>query len=440
MFAKKGVDIEGNKFTASSPIRQASLPDKVIIPLKQHIGAQAKPCVKVGDSVSTYQVIGRASGLISADVHASVSGKVIDISKHYIPSGERVDCIVISSDKKDTKKPMQKLDPDKTPKDKLLARIAASGIVGLGGACFPTHVKLQPKKNIDIFILNGCECEPYLTCDHQNMLEFADEIVLGLKIMMKVSGAKKAIIGIEENKPDAIKKMTHQTWHDNNIEVRSIKTRYPAGAEKILIKELTGKVVPAGMLPAEIGFIVNNVSTAKAVYDAVYEGIPLVEKTVTITGDVKQPRNLSVRLGASFKDLLNDVHGYNKAPKQIIASGPMMGQAQYTDDFPIIKGTSGVIVFNRFEKIEINPCFRCGKCVDACPYNLMPSKIALLSENQKFDLAEKANAMDCVECGACAYVCPTRRPLVQLIKVAKKEICKSKDEEISCIGKPSSKK
>ncbi len=438
MLFNKGAEIPENKITAGSKIKKANIPDRVVIPLKQHIGSEAKILVKEGDYVKTYQKIGEAPTMISADVHSSVSGKVIKVEEHHVPDHTKILSVIIESDGKDKKVYMKKLDYRKAKKEDILKRISESGIVGLGGACFPTNVKLNPKQKIDTFILNGCECESYLTCDHQIMLEHPNEIIDGLKIMMKVTGAKKGIIGIEDNKKDAIELFRSKIEHDRNISVKCLKTRYPEGAEKILIRSITGRVVPAGKLPADVNIVVNNVQTAKAIYDAVCLGIPLVERVITITGDVKKPGNISVRIGSLFKDLVNECKGYKGKAEQIIASGPMMGQAQFTDEFPIIKGTSGVIVLNKADEIEINPCFRCGKCVDACPYDLMPSKIALYSEKGKYDLAEKVSALDCIECGCCSYVCPTRRPLVQLIKVAKKEICKSKDEETRCIGKPSS--
>lgn len=316
-------------------------------------------------------------------------------------------------------------DPLGLSPDALRQIIREAGVVGLGGAAFPTHVKLAPPpdKRVDTLILNGVECEPYLTCDHRIMVEATAEIVEGMKILMHVLGVRSGIIGIERNKPDAIAAMREAVKGEPGIRVVDLPVKYPQGAEKQLIQVLLGKEVPAGGLPADVGVVVQNVMTARAVYQAVRYGRPLVERVVTVTGEgVRDPQNLRVRLGTPVSLLVEACGGFTEEPGKIILGGPLMGMAQYRLDVPVVKGTSGVIVFPRSVAAaagERLPCIRCGRCVEACPMSLVPSHITLFSEAGQFEETERYHVFDCIECGICGYVCPSRRPMVQLIRFAK---------------------
>lgn len=425
---KRGVQLIGYKLTSKEKIIPAKLPSKVVIPLQQHTGAICEPLVKVGDIIKKYQKIGDSKSYVSAPMHASISGKVTEIDIYHHPLGKKVLSIVIESDGKDEALPLEKRDVERLSREILLTIIKEAGIVGLGGATFPTHVKLNPpkEKKIDTLIINGAECEPFLTADHRVMLEHYFDIIQGIHVIMKIIGIRKTFIGIEANKIEAIKLFEKELQYDPSIHVFALKTKYPQGAEKILIKTITGKEVPSGGLPMDVGVLVQNIGTVKAIYDASYEGKPLIERVVTITGAVKRPKNLLVRIGTPLKEVIEQCGGYLGEPQKIIFGGPMMGIAQYTDDVPIIKGTSGVVVQNKqtINKQEESYCIRCGRCVDVCPIHLMPTLIAKASEKKKYDLAKEYHALDCFECGSCAYACPSKIPLVQYIKVAKNEIIK----------------
>jgi len=425
---KRGVHFLELKFTASKKIVKAALPKKVVIPLQQHIGAICEPLVKVGDHVKKYQKIGESKSFVSAPVHASVSGKVTEIKEYPHPLGKKILSIVIESDGKDEEIAEKPMGIEKLSKEQLLEIIKEAGIVGLGGATFPTHIKLSPpkEKRINTLIINGAECEPYLTTDHRVMLEFPDQIIKGIKLIMRITGVKRTFIGIENNKKDAIQILEKKN-NNSDIKIIPLKTKYPQGAEKILIKSIIKKEVPSGGLPMDIGVIVHNVGTVKAIYDAVYENKPLIERVITVTGAVKEPKNILVRIGTPVKDIIQQCSGYLGEPKKLIIGGPMMGLAQHTDEVPIIKGTSGILVQNKqtINTEEESYCIKCGRCVDVCPINLMPTLIAKYAEKEKFDLAKEYGALDCFECGCCAYVCPSKIPLVQQIKIAKNEISKN---------------
>jgi electron transport complex protein RnfC len=420
---KKGVLLPEEKLTAKSPIVVAPLPDKVVIPLQQHIGAPCEPLVKVGERVRIYQKIADTKIPNSAPIHASASGTVVDIADFPSPLGVDAKSIVIERNG-DKEPDLRKKDVESYSSKRLLELVRESGIVGLGGAAFPTHLKLQPQKPVDTIILNGSECEPYLTSDHRLMLEHAQDIIMGLRVEMKILGVQKAYIGIEDNKRDAVLSLQKFVENDKTIKVVELKTKYPEGAEKILIKAILNRECPHSSLPSEVGVVVSNVATAKAIYDAVYYERPLIERVVTVTGAVKKPQNLLVRIGTPLKILLDFCK--SSEPQKIVVGGPMMGVAQYTDQVPVTKATTGIVVFDK--PVEERPmhCIRCGRCVDACPYNLVPTTIAKASEKGKFQLAELYHAMECMECGCCSYVCPSNIPLVQHIRVAKAEIMKGK--------------
>jgi len=417
------------KATEKLAIERANEPKIVVIPMQQHIGAPCEPIVQIGDEVKVGQKIGEAKGFVSAPVHSSVSGKVLAVEPRLYSGGMAVLCIIIESDMKNT------ISDEVAAKGALSGLtsedikniIKEAGIVGMGGATFPTHVKLAPPpdKKVDTVILNGAECEPYLTADHRLMLEYPEDVVFGLQALMKALGVKKGYIGIETNKPDAIEKVFEAAKGIEDIEVVALKTKYPQGAEKQLIHACTKREVPSGRLPADAGVVVNNVGTAAAVAKAIKTGMPLIERIVTITGDgVSNPKNLIVKIGTSFREIIEQCGGFKGKVGKVIAGGPMMGITQFSLDIPAIKGTSGILVLSEEEARLPEPsnCIRCGKCVEACPINLMPVNISTCSLANKHEQAEALNAMDCIECGSCSFVCPAKRPLVDSIRVSKREI------------------
>lgn len=424
-----GVHPPEEKITSLLPIQELPLPKKVVIPLSQHTGAPAKPVVKVGDRVRTGQKIGEAQGPISSIIHASLSGKVIDISDYPHPLGPPSLAITIESDGKDEYHPSIKHNNDyfRLHPNEIREVVKAAGVVGLGGAAFPTHVKLSPPEGkwIDTVILNGCECEPYLTCDYRLMIEKTHEIVQGLRIIAKILEVTSCYIGIEKNKEDAIRVVREEIRNKANMEVVPLKTKYPQGSEKQLIKAILGREVPSGKLPLDVGVIVQNVGTALAISEAVRKGRPLIERVVTVTGwGIKKPTNLKVRIGALFQDLIDHCGGFVGRPGKIIMGGPLMGFSQYTTLVPVIKGTTGILVLPEEEVAEISErsCIRCSRCVDVCPVDILPNLIAQYARKDRFDWTEKYGVLDCMECGVCAYVCPAKIPLVQLIKYAKAQL------------------
>ena len=417
------------KATENLAIERANEPKIVVVPMQQHIGATCEPIVQVGDEVKIGQKIGEAKGFVSSPVHSSVSGKVVAVEPRLYSGGMAVPCVVIESDMQNTvsaeiaaKGDLAGLSPEDIKRI-----IKEAGIVGMGGATFPTHVKLAPPpdKKVDTVILNGAECEPYLTSDHRLMLEYPGDVVFGLQALMKALEVKKGFIGIETNKQDAIEKVFEAAKGIEGIEVVALKTKYPQGAEKQLIYACTNREVPSGGLPADAGVVVNNVGTAAAVAKAIKTGMPLIERIVTITGQgVNNPKNLMVKIGTSFREVIEQCGGLKGKAGKVIAGGPMMGITQFSLDVPVIKGTSGILVLSEEEARLPEPsnCIRCGKCVEACPINLMPVNISAYSLANKHEQAEALNAMDCIECGACSFVCPAKRPLVDSIRVSKREI------------------
>lgn len=413
-------------YTAGKPIEVAALPGKVIIPVRQHIGAPCTPIVNKGDTVKKGQVVAKAEAFVSSNIHASISGTVVDVADYPHPNFGKCLSVVIENDGKDewaegipVQRDWKALDPDA-----LKTIIKDAGIVGMGGATFPTHVKLSPAadKKIDTFILNAAECEPYLTADHRLMLEAQDRIVAGVLITMKVLNVNKGIVGIENNKPDAIEAMK-KAFEGTGVEVVGLPTKYPQGAEKMLIKVLTGKEVPSGGLPMDVGAVVQNVGTVVAISDAVEKGIPLIERVTTVSGlAIKEPKNLLLRIGTSYTDAVAACGGFSSQPEKLLAGGPMMGFAQSALDIPIMKGSSGILAFAEGEAnlgVE-QPCIRCGRCVDACPMGINPSMLSILGERNMYEEAkEEYNLLDCIECGCCAYSCPAKRNIVQYVKYCK---------------------
>ena len=420
-----GVHPPYSKITARKKIERARLPTSVVLPLQQHVGAPCEALVNKGDQVKVGQKIGDSSAHISAPIHSSVSGVVKNISVHPSPVGEEVLSILIESDGKDEWIEKEGIDPEKSSKEEILKKIRECGIVGLGGAAFPTHVKLSPEKKIDTVIINGAECEPYVTADHRLMLEQGKKILRGTEIIKRLLDVEKVIIAIEDNKKDAIEKLGGLC--DDGIEIVTLKTRYPRGDERYLIKAVLGREVPAGGLPFDVGVVVQNVGTAKAIGDAIFEGIPLVERVLTVTGDVKEPKNLLARIGTPFSELIEQCGGFVGSVGKVISGGPMMGIAQW-GDVPVIKGTTCILVLDekKARGEEERTCIRCGSCVEACPMGLMPAMLATYAKKKKFDLCEENYIWSCDECGCCAYVCPSRIPLIQLIKYGKAEAKKRK--------------
>ncbi|RKZ34913.1 electron transport complex subunit RsxC [bacterium] len=425
---KGGIHPPENKhFTENKSLEKIDAPEVLYVPLSQHIGAPANPIVKKGDEVKMGQKIAEASGFISANIHSPVSGKVKSIEDipHFL--GSYSPAVVIENDGEDT--PAEELEPhtdwENLPPEEFAKIAGEAGIVGMGGATFPTQVKLSPPKDkkIDTVILNGAECEPYLTADHRLMLEYPQHIIEGALMIKYALGAKRLIMAIENNKPDAIEIM-RKTIGGDDIEVAELKTKYPQGAEKQLINALTGLEVPSGGLPFDVGCYVQNVGTAKAIRDAVIDGIPLVERVVTVSGlATENPGNFLVRIGTPISRLL-EIVGTTTEVGKVIMGGPMMGIAQWTLQASVTKGTSGVLFFPA-EQSKIGDetaCILCANCVDICPARLLPTSIAHNAKYGKFNIADRLGANDCIECGSCAFICPANINLLQYIRWAKAEI------------------
>ncbi len=400
---------------------------EIYIPLNQHLGKEAIALVKKGAVVSIGSVIAEADGFISVPIHSPVCGTVTSIGKQTTPSGFPKDTIVIKADGQAKANYLPPLNPISITSEEIKERVKAAGIVGQGGAAFPTYVKLTPPKDkkIEFVILNGCECEPYLTRDYRFMVERPDAVIEGLKFLLKAIGVEKGYIGIEDNKPEAIKIMTKAVSKENNIEVFSLKTKYPQGAEKMLIKAITGREVPPGKLPLEVGAVIQNIGTAVAVYDAIVKGEPSVMAALTVTGlGIKNPKNLLVPVGTPLKDVLDYCGGVTDDAAKIIVGGPMMGVAQFDLMAPVLKATSGILVLteNEVSKSEDTACLKCGQCIGACPLNLMPTKLVRYTQLGRFEDAEKLGITVCMECGTCAYTCPANIPLVQWLRLGKQRV------------------
>lgn len=423
-FKKGGIRPAELKFTASSPIEKSNIPSLVRIPLCQHQGAPAKLLIKAGDMVEEGQLIGEAVGYVSSNIHASVSGKVTAIEKRSTLKDKDVDTVVIQTGGKVRNWYEKKYDYSGMTDEQLIAEIRKAGIVGLGGAAFPTHVKLSPPKDkkIEVLLLNGAECEPYLTIDQRMMVEKTDEILEGCRILMKVLGLKKAVIGIEANIPDAIDAFQSRLENDTEILVEVLKPCYPQGGEKQLIQAITNREVPRDGFPMDIGIVVENVSTAYAVYEAVVYKKPLIERVITYTGDqVKKRGNYKVRIGMTFREFFED-HGIPAVHGTVFAGGPMMGIEINDFDQAITKGVTGIVVLPKKKDFEIKnkPCIRCSKCLAVCPIRLQPTELAKLCDELLIDEAVEAfGLLDCIECGACSFVCPSTIPIVGLIRYGK---------------------
>ncbi|GAA0744939.1 electron transport complex subunit RsxC [Clostridium oceanicum] len=430
---KKGIyPPHGKYLTEKKPIEEYLPKGNLVFPMSQHIGAPCNPIVKKGDRVLVGQKIGEATGFVSAPIFSSVSGTVKNIAPVLTAAGTKVNAVIVENDGEYEEIEFTKpKDYNELSKEEIINLIKDAGIVGMGGACFPTHVKLSPPpdKKIDSIIVNAAECEPYLTCDHRLMLEESDKIVEGLKIVLKVFPEAKGYIGIENNKPDAIEKMKEACKGISNIEVKVLKTKYPQGAEKQLIYAITKREVPSGKLPADAGCVVQNTATVREIYNAIVLGRPLTERVITVTGEaVKNPKNFRMKLGTNLKELIEACDGFKEDPVKVIAGGPMMGMTMSTLDVPSVKGSSGLLCLTKEQAVlpEASSCIRCGRCVTACPMNLIPSALDSLAKRHEYGAFEESHGLDCIECGCCTFSCPAKRHLIQSIRTAKRHVIAEK--------------
>ena len=427
-----GVHPHDNKqYSAHQPITECPLPQKAIIPLVQHIGAPAQPVVEKGQKVKVGELIAKAGGFVSANIHSPFSGTITKIDSTLDAWGMRMPAIFMDVEGDEW---LDNIDRTSAlvrecqlEGKAIVDKIAEAGIVGLGGACFPTHVKLLPPpgKKAEVLIVNGVECEPYLTCDHQLMLEHGEEIIVGIQILMRALNIQKAIIGIEKNKPDAIQHMQDLASKVLGVEVKPLKLKYPQGGEKQLIDACIGRQVPSGALPIEVGAVVDNVATIYAVYEAVQKNKPLISRVMTVTGkSMTKPGNYSVRFGTPLSDVVALAGGVPEDTGKIIGGGPMMGRAMNNINMPANKRVSGLLFMPEKESVRVEPenCIRCGKCVSACPMGLEPYLLSKQAQLQMWDEMEQHSVMDCIECGCCLYTCPSHQPLLDYIRMGKAKV------------------
>ncbi|MCD8218047.1 MAG: electron transport complex subunit RsxC [Clostridiales bacterium] len=425
---------DGKELSKDKPITEYLPKGDLVYPLSQHIGAPAKPVVAVGDTVLAGQMIAEAGGFVSAPIYATVSGKVKKIEPRRVVVGDMVNSIIIENDGEYKSVAYEEVDDvSALSKEDVLEKIKTAGIVGMGGAGFPTHVKLSPKEpeKIDYVIANCAECEPYLTSDYRRMLEEPEKLVGGMNIILSLFDNARGIIAIEDNKPDCIKLLSDMVKNEPRIEVKALKTKYPQGSERQLIYATTKRAINSTMLPADAGCIVDNTDTVVAIYNAVKLGRPLMRRIVTITGDaVKNLANYSIYIGTSYQELVEAAGGFKTQPQKIISGGPMMGFALFGLDIPTTKTTSALLCLTEDEvqkaEAQATNCINCGRCVEACPSRIVPSRLADFAQNHQEEQFEKWNGLECVECGSCSYICPAKRNLVQAIRVMKKTVLANK--------------
>jgi electron transport complex protein RnfC len=426
---------DSKELTANVPIRRMPFPDEIVLPLRQHAGRPAKLLVGKGDRVERGDKIAEADGWVSVPIHASAAGRVVDIGWWPHPDGTFAEAVRIRVEPYSPQIPRPRMVPEwqgLTPKQ-IVAAVQNAGVVGLGGAAFPAHVKLSPPEDtrIEMLLVNGAECEPYLTTDHRSMVEYPERVYSGIRIMMRTLGVDRAVIGVERNKPDAIAALERTKPPDVDISVQPLTVKYPQGAEKMLIKAVTGREVPSGRLPMHVGVVVQNVASLAAIAEVFETGLPLIERIVTITGPgVKKPSNLIVPVGTKLRDAVAYCGGLTDDAAEILFGGPMMGAPQSDLDTPLIKGTSGVVILNRAQSKPVRsyPCIQCGHCLDACPVFLNPSLLGQLAQAGRYEDMQKANLMDCMLCGSCSYVCPSNIPLSQMFSLGKTMLKRTKEK------------
>jgi electron transport complex protein RnfC len=436
-FKKGGIHPEENKITAGKSITDLPVPACVVLPLLQHIGRPARVLVKKGDKVKTGQMIASSDGFISANIHSSVTGTVTRVEKFTDASGYKRNAVEIATTSDEW---LSEIDTNPNlitdislPAPEMMIRIWDRGVVGMGGATFPTHVKMAfPRgKKIECLIVNGAECEPYITADHMLMLEKGEEILVGIRIAMAVVGVEKAIVGIENNKPDAIYNLRKLSTKYQGISVQELKVKYPQGSEKHLIKSISGREVPSGGLPVDVGTVIFNIGTMFAVYEAVQKNKPVISRVVTVTGkSLKNPSNYRVRIGTPVSELIKAAGGLPENASKIIAGGPFMGKALNSMDVPVTKGMSGLLVLDDIEskRKPVQNCIRCSRCVAVCPMGIEPYLIMAMVEKEKCEFLDDCHINDCMECGCCSYICPANRPLLDYIRLGKTRLKKRKQE------------
>ena len=418
---------DGKDLSKDKPMKEIIPKGDMVYPLSQHIGAPAVPIVAKGDKVLVGQKIAEASGFVSAPIHSSVSGTVKAIEPRRVVTGDMVNSIIIENDGNFEEVTFKPCNPESLSKESIIEKIKEAGVVGMGGAGFPTHVKLSPKEpeKIDYVIANCAECEPYLTSDYRRMIEEPQKIVDGLKVILRLFDNARGILAVEDNKPDCISLLKKLTMDEPRISVRALKTKYPQGAERQLIYATTGRAINSSMLPADAGCVVDNVDTIVAIYHAVVEGKPLMNRIVTVTGDaVNDPRNFYVRIGMNYKDLIEEAGGFKSEPEKVVSGGPMMGFALFDLNVPTTKTASALLCMTEDEGSMMEPsaCINCGRCVEVCPGRVVPKKLAEYAGRNDMEAFEANNGMECCECGCCSYICPAKRQLTQSIKSMRKII------------------
>ena len=417
---------EEKTLTSHLSIRRMPYPDEIVLPLRQHAGKPARLCVKPGDRVERGDKVGEADGYMSVPIHASAAGTVVDVDWWPHPDGSMAEAVRIKVDRFAPQVPRPRLVPhwEGLTRDQVVKAVQDAGVVGLGGAAFPTHVKLAPPKDFKVhtLIINGAECEPYLTSDHRTMAEYPARVHFGIRVMMHAIGVEKCVIGVERNKPDAIEALTRTAPTDLDVTILPLTVKYPQGAEKMLIHAVTGVEVPSGKLPVSVGVVVQNVGSVAAIAEVFETGLPLIERIVTVSGHgLRRPANLIVPVGTKLKDLLAQCDGVTPDAAEVIMGGPMMGQALSDLDAPVIKGTTGIVVLEKSETrtTTVFPCIHCGRCLDACPVFLNPSLLGDFARTQQYEAMVDLHIADCMLCGSCAYVCPSNIPLSQLFQASK---------------------